>query len=286
MPCPARGDSRRARSSDARRSGELRPRSRARLSVAPSSRTKALSWPARLASFGPLSFGRATPARGSDRRRADRPRPAGRLANREHERPRRLCPEAVGNLKREPEHARTPWRSRQHSCVGVECDTARQAPRSERPAPRVDAAGCARPCSIRLPGPCGRDVLLRDRQPARQDQANRVDACAAGDPETGVAVLEVMSDELARQQRAFERELRDHIGGCRSRLAERATATALGGTAPRPPHAISTRSSPPRRPLARSALAGSRRRGAHRPPSCDGSPRSRRRPGARRPGRR
>jgi transcriptional regulator with XRE-family HTH domain len=36
-----------------------------------------------------------------------------------------------------------------------------------------------------------------------------VDACAADDPETGVAILEVMSDELARQHRAFEREVRD-----------------------------------------------------------------------------
>jgi transcriptional regulator with XRE-family HTH domain len=36
-----------------------------------------------------------------------------------------------------------------------------------------------------------------------------VDACAADDPEAGVDVLDVMRDELERQRRAFERDLRD-----------------------------------------------------------------------------
>jgi transcriptional regulator with XRE-family HTH domain len=36
-----------------------------------------------------------------------------------------------------------------------------------------------------------------------------VDACATDDPEAGIEALEAMSDELTRQLRAFERELRD-----------------------------------------------------------------------------
>jgi transcriptional regulator with XRE-family HTH domain len=40
-----------------------------------------------------------------------------------------------------------------------------------------------------------------------------VDACAADDPRAGVEILEAMSDELARQHRAFERELRDQARG-------------------------------------------------------------------------
>jgi transcriptional regulator with XRE-family HTH domain len=40
-----------------------------------------------------------------------------------------------------------------------------------------------------------------------------VDAWAEDDPEAGVAVLEVMSDELDRQQRAFERERKQLADG-------------------------------------------------------------------------
>lgn len=40
-----------------------------------------------------------------------------------------------------------------------------------------------------------------------------VDACAADDAEAGVEILEVMSDELDRQYRAFQRELRDRARG-------------------------------------------------------------------------